>query len=253
MFRFFCPALTPACRDVEITDPREIHHLLHVVRLKEGNPVILFNNPDLTAVARIYAVAAARVCFRVEKIEIRPAGFARVILACAVPKKGKFETIIEKSTELGATEIIPLNTVRTVVEFSGTRLEQKLKRYQTVALNAVKQSKQTALPVIHPMTVFREALRNAPDNCQILIPSLEAETIPILNALQRLDPRKPVMILIGPEGDFTPDEYRAARDSGAVSVSLGPAVLKVETAALAALAAVVLHIDSVSDRKFDQS
>jgi 16S rRNA (uracil1498-N3)-methyltransferase len=247
MFRFFCPALTPVCRDVEITDPREIHHLLHVARLREGNPVILFNNPDLEAAARVRSVAAARVCLRVEKVEIRPAGLTRVILACAVPKKSKFEIIIEKAVELGVSEIIPLKTARTVVELSGARGEQKLKRYHAVALNAVKQSKQTALPVIHPMTGFREALRGVPDNCQIIIPSLEAGTVPILSALRRVDRRKPVMILVGPEGDFTPNEYRDARGAGAVSVSLGPTVLKVETAALAALAAVVLSMDSISD------
>lgn len=246
MFRFFSSDLTFNSTEIAITNPAEIHHLRNVLRLKEGMPIVLFNSPNIEAQAVIESISSNCVQCRAEKTKTIPVPTTRILMACAIPKKSKFETIIEKSVELGVSEIIPLKTRRTIITLSGDRLEKRQKRYETIALNAVKQSRQTQIPRIHPVTDFSSLINNTPESANVLIPSLESKTVPILTALNNLLTPDTILFLIGPEGDFTPEEYKNAQDVGAIAVSLGPTILKVETAALTALAVTKCFTDNYS-------
>ena len=93
-------------------------------------------------------------------------------MACAPPKKGKFEFIIEKCTELGVDEIIPLKTKRTEVVFSEDKMKGKLSRFEAVAVNAAKQSQRIKVPHIHPMTSLSQVLKNLEPDGVYLFPSL---------------------------------------------------------------------------------
>ena len=161
---------------------------------------------------------------------------AKIILACAPPKKGKFEFIIEKCTELGVDEIIPLKTKRTEVIFREDRMRVKLSRFEAVAVNAAKQSKRTKVPHIYPMTSLPQVLQTLDPDGVHLFPSLHNHPKHIADVLLKADKQKSVTMFIGPEGDFTPDELDLAIKHGCVPVSLGDTVLKVETAAIAAVA-----------------
>ncbi len=161
---------------------------------------------------------------------------AKIILACAPPKKGKFEFIIEKCTELGVDEIIPLKTKRTQVIFSADRMRVKLSRFEAVAVNAAKQSQRTKVPHIYPMTSLPQVLKTLDPDGVHLFPSLHNHPKSIAEVLLKVDKQKSVTLFIGPEGDFTPDELDLAIQHGCVPVSLGDTVLKVETAAIAAVA-----------------
>jgi 16S rRNA (uracil1498-N3)-methyltransferase len=164
-----------------------------------------------------------------------------VTLACAMPKKSKFETIIEKATELGVDEIIPLATKRTEVILKGERAARKRQRFESVATNAAKQSRRSTIPRIHDITEFRACIDALPKDALLIMPGLIEPRIDIARLFPLKEKEARLTVLIGPEGDFTPQEYAYAQQKGARIVSLGPTTLKVETAALAAVAFMMLH------------
>lgn len=235
MHRIYCPDTDFSDDTVSIDSKDELHHLRDVLRLKKNADVRLFNGRGDEARGTILSINARQAAVEVGSVEhVRRKGPA-LILACAIPKKNKFELIIEKATELGADEIIPLKTERTEVRVSGDRLRKKKLRYQTVAVNASKQSQRAYVPVIHPVTEFRQVLAELAQNTTALIPSLTGQTESLLKVLQKMKASGRISFLIGPEGDFTAGEYDLARKSGCRAVTLGETVLKVETAAICAL------------------
>ncbi|MGE0267229.1 MAG: 16S rRNA (uracil(1498)-N(3))-methyltransferase [Candidatus Omnitrophota bacterium] len=236
MHSFYTPQLSEKSQTIILDDPDEIHHLKDVLRLKAGQAIQLFNGRSHKAEGVISDMASTQISIRVDKItEERPA-LPLLILACAVPKKGKFETIIEKTTELGVDEIIPLRTKNTEVIFKSEKLILKTQRFQKIALNAAKQSKRSTIPIIHPMTDFERAVPMLLKRSVVIIPSLTDNRTKIIPALENLNSPAAVSCLIGPEGDFTPQEYALAHTSGCLPVSLGQTILKVETAAITSVA-----------------
>ncbi len=236
MHRFYCPQSNLQNSPVVITDPKELHHLRNVLRLKRSDTLTIFNDQGEEATGRIESIQPAKAMVVVESIRKSKPEFPIIILACAVPKKAKFEWIVEKATELGVDEIIPLKTKRTEMELKGDRLQRKIARYQDVAVNAAKQSQRLRVPVIQLITDLPVVLKSFPKGTTVFIPSLSGERKNIFEAFKAVPSPARVAFLIGPEGDFTPQEYDLARAHGCISVSLGKTVLKVETAALTAVA-----------------
>ncbi len=236
MHRFYCPQSDLENPQVVITDSKELHHLRNVLRLKKGDEVTVFNDQGHEATGRIENIQPNKVIVTVESVRREKPELPIVILACAIPKKSKFEVIIEKATELGVDVIVPLKTKRTEMELKGDRLQRKVARYQDVAINAAKQSRRSRVPVIEPVTDLAATLKSFSQETTVFIPSLSGERKNIFEAFKAVPPPSRVAFLIGPEGDFTPQEYELARAHGAIGVSLGKTVLKVETAALTAVA-----------------
>jgi 16S rRNA (uracil1498-N3)-methyltransferase len=237
MHRFYCPQADFASKVVAITDPHEIHHIRDVLRLKKGSEVCVFNGKNEEALAMIEEVRDTAVRLQVRSVwQKGKDGKPRIILACAVPKKAKFEFILEKATELGVDVLIPLKTKRTQVIFTEDKQRAKQERFQKVVLNAAKQCGRADIPRIGLMTPLAEALKDLDPQGLAVIPSLNGQNSPIREVLDKHQKPVSVTFLIGPEGDFTPDEVALAREHGCIPVSLGPTVLKVDTAALAVLA-----------------
>jgi 16S rRNA (uracil1498-N3)-methyltransferase len=242
MHRFFCPSLGISEDVVKIIDSEEIHHLRDVLRMQTGDKVELFNGRGEVAGGELIKVNARQVDVKISDIKKFPKQTPSITLACAIPKKSKFETIIEKATELGVDRVIPLITKRTEINIKGERADKKNKRYETVMLNASKQSKRVWLPTVDPMTDFVTAVEELAACSTMLIPSLTGNTIPLFQALSKIKDPAAISILIGPEGDFTPEEYAFAHEKAA-PVSLGQTVLKVETAALCAVSCVTQYFN----------
>ncbi len=234
--RFFCP-FGHEEREVMLCDPDELQHLSKVLRLKVGDQVELINGCGGMASGCLKDIARSAAC-----IIINEASFTsksdplKVTLACAIPKKAKFETIIEKCTELGVDRIIPLITERTEVDLTHDRIGKKSERYERVALNAAKQSRRLWFPQIDAPMDFNEAIKTlSSTRAKLLIPWLEGKRLPLMEAMAD-SPDGEVVFLIGPEGDFTKAEVDMAIDLGAIPVTLGINVLKVDTAAIAVAA-----------------
>ncbi len=243
MRRFYCPDIAFDDSKIIITDSKELHHLRNVLRLKRGDALTIFNRNGEEVTGHIDAIRPDKVAVTIGSLRQEKPGCPLITLACAVPKKSKFEWIIEKATELGVDEIIPLKTKRTEIELKGDRLQRKVARYQDVAINAAKQSQRLRVPIIHSVTDFTSVMKSFPAETTVFIPSLPegGERKNILEAFKAVPSPSRVAFLIGPEGDFTPQEYDLAREHGCIGVSLGKTVLKVETAALAAVACAQLY------------
>jgi len=238
MYRFYLQDADFSKPSVIISDSHEIHHIKDVLRLKSGSTIQIFNGQSQQADAMIEGIKETTIEVRIIKLIQIECVQAKIILACAPPKKGKFEFIIEKCTELGVDEIIPLKTQRTEVVFSEERMKGKLNRFEAVAVNAAKQSKRMKIPIIHPMTSLPQVLKGLDPAGVHLFPSLHQHSLHMAEVLLKADKKSAVTIFIGPEGDFTPEEVELAIKHGCIPVTLGDTVLKVETAAMATVALV---------------
>ncbi len=246
MHRFYLPETHLENSNLlEILSPTEIHHVKNVLRLKINDQIVIFTGKGKEAVANIVEITAQRIKVRVDYV--LPAAVSKktaIILACAIPKKSKFEFIIEKCTELDVDEIHPVLTERTIVRLS-ERNNQKKGRYQTIAINAAKQSHRIIMPVIHPIVDFRQFIQTLTlqRSDAAFIPTLIGERKSLREALTLLSHPKKIIFFIGPEGDFTPMELNSAVNKGFLPVSLGPTVLKVDTAAISAVALANLYFN----------
>jgi 16S rRNA (uracil1498-N3)-methyltransferase len=167
----------------------------------------------------------------------------RVTLFQALPKGKLFDAIVQKATELGASRIVPVRTERVVPHFDAARGESRAEHWQAVAIEAMKQCGNPWLPAVEAPATLDEALRLPERGALSLVGALHPEArhprewFQEFAARERRPPAS-IGVWIGPEGDFSPEELAALRTAGARPVSLGPRVLRVETAAVSALAVV---------------
>ncbi len=157
-----------------------------------------------------------------------------VTLAAAVPAQGKLETIVHQATELGVRTVVPLWTERCVGRFNPDRFAGRMARLQAIAIEALKQSGNPWLPAIQPLRRWKEMVGEFPQHERLLIATVEGPHEELRPLVQ--PPPRSVLLLIGPEGDFSPREAEQAARAGARRIALGPSVLRCETACVAALA-----------------
>jgi len=220
----------------------ELHHLLKVLRLKVGDAVAGFDNSGREWLAEIETVDAEFARCRITD-EINPEVEARaeVYLVMGLAKGEKMEWVIQKGTELGMAGFIPLRTERAVLKLEGRKAEERVGRWRRIAAEAVKQCRRVSEPRILPVADWHDLPDLLTPKTQWLIPYENEKTVTLKKVLVDFDLRYPVAILIGPEGGFSEREAAAAvRELQAKVVSLGPRILRTETAALAALV-MVLH------------
>ena len=151
------------------------------------------------------------------------------------------ETVIEKAVELGAREIVPVEMKHCVVRLDEKKKKSRVRRYQTIAENAARQSKRSHIPKVGDVISYREALERAKTSDICLVPyECEDGMASTEKALAKIAPGKSVSIFVGPEGGFAEEEIRAARDLGMDVISLGRRILRTDTAAIAAMTMVML-------------
>lgn len=233
MHTFFCPAKNIADQRIQISDKRDIHHIRNVLRLKEKEKIRLCDEGGRVYLAVIEEISPEAVSAIIEKTDDkRQEKKMRVTIACAMPKKTKMDDIIDRLTQLAVNKIIPMSTERTLVKLDALRASAKVERWRRIALSAAEQSQRNTLPVIEPITPLEKVLHNARDYDLKLIPHLSGKR-KTLRAVVAASRPKNVLVLIGPEGDFTPGEVEMSLKRGFVPVTLGDLVLRVETAAVA--------------------
>jgi 16S rRNA (uracil1498-N3)-methyltransferase len=211
-------------------DGKPAHYLGNVLRLGEGDQLLLFDGESGEWRAMIEAATKKRLVLRVVE-QVRPAEqLPELTLAFAAIKRAPMEWLIEKATELGVARLQPVITQRTVVE----RLN--LERLRSIIIEAAEQCGRTKLPILSEALKLDRLLGGE----TTLLFADETGGVPMANALRN----GPATILIGPEGGFTPDERERILAAGARGVSLGPRILRAETAALAAVS---LYMAGVGD------
>jgi 16S rRNA (uracil1498-N3)-methyltransferase len=233
MKRFFIDRKLIIENTARIRGP-QAHHIRDVIRLGPGDRFTGLDNEGRIYTMRIKSVEGD-ILADIEDISLFPKEECKVLLACAVSKKNKMDYIVEKSTELGVTDIIPMMTDRTIVKLSKAASDRKQARWQRIAIEATKQSGRAVSPNIHNISDFRQAL-NLTEQLGYrnrIIPYVAETELHIIDCI--LDRMSDIAVFIGPEGDFTEREICLAKNNGIKPVSLGQAILKVDTACLFAL------------------
>jgi len=214
-------------------DGPEAHHAENVLRMKAGDRVTVFNGLGVEVLAEIAAFTKQGAELRTIQSHTTPPLPCAITLAQAVPKGKNMDLIVEKATELGAVGIAPLLSERTVVQTSSSEGERKALKWQRVAIEAAKQCGQNWLPKVEKPRTPKDFFSSAGHFDLMLIASLQPGALAIKRVLGEVlvKPSK-VLIMVGPEGDFTPAEISLAISSGCRPVTLGPIILRTETAAI---------------------
>lgn len=223
--RFFLPDLSET--GAAILEGLEAHHLINVLRSRSGDVVELFNGTGLVAQAEIVATTKKSVELKILESRRMTPSSRRVILGTAVPKGDRFDWLIEKSTELGVTKLVPLVTTRSIVDPRAGKLD---KLRQTV-ISACKQSGRNHLMELSPVTTWPDFVARELSGQTGFIAHPGPQSLPMTSDL--LHGLTSVVFAVGPEGGFTDEEISLAVEHGARPVSLGPHILRIETAALA--------------------
>lgn len=236
MPRFFLPPDSWA--DEAWLTGDEAKHLSQVLRIRAGETVTVFDGNGRRAEAVVREVTRDRARLDLGPIVQTPAPKPFVTLALAIPKGKNMDLVVQKAVELGVSVIQPLVTRRTIVQPG----EGKAEKWRRVALEACKQCGLDHLPEVAEPLAFSEWLAKREGSGLALIASLAPGARPMKDVV-RAGESSAVTVLIGPEGDFTPEETSAALTAGFHPVTLGANVLRAETAALFCLSALRYEFD----------
>ncbi len=218
--------------------PEGARHV-QVLRLQPGDALTLFGDPVAGGewTATVLRMGRSSVEVQVQSHQALEREPARAVhLAVGMPANERMDWLVEKATELGMSSLQPLMTERTVLRLKGERADKKQAHWQAVAVSACEQCGGNRVPTIHPVRTLDDWLRQAPPAPGVWrgVLSLAEGSRPLVHAMPG-DRAAPLCLVHGPEGGLGPAEEQALRAAGFAPVSLGPRVLRAETAALAAL------------------
>lgn len=236
MPRFHCPQ--PLVPGSLVDLPEAVAHHLHVVRQQAGDELVLFNGDGGQVRARLVDLGKRRATAEVlahEPVDVELP--FRITLAQGLPEGSKMDWIVEKAVELGVAAIQPLAAQRSVVRLAGDRADKRLAHWQGVVVSASEQCGRNRLAEVAPVLEFNRWLAQPAAMPRLLLtPRADASLAHWIGNT----PAQDVCLMVGPEGGFSSAEEDAAIAAGALPVSMGPRVLRTETAGLAALAALGL-------------
>ncbi len=237
--RIYQPIVLSAGQSIEL-DAQATAHLTRVLRLRVGDALVVFNGSrDGEFEATVSTVERRAASIKLGKsVDRNVESPLELVLVQGVSRGERMDYTVQKAVELGITQIVPVNTERTVVNLKGDRLIRRQQHWQAIVNGACEQSGRNVVPEVKPTVPLQQWLdesESGPDsgfNSSLkLVLHHRAETS--LADLSR--PEGPVIVLIGPEGGLAPTEIAAAESSGYCPLRLGPRVLRTETAAVAAL------------------
>jgi 16S rRNA (uracil1498-N3)-methyltransferase len=231
----------PLAEGAEFDLPPEAARHVQVLRLQPGMPLVLFNGAGGEWQAQVTQMGRQQVAVRVAVHEpVTRELTCRVTLAVGMPANERMDALIEKATELGAAAIQPLQCARSVLKLAGERADKRRAHWQAVAVAASEQSGRTRVPAVSPVMSLAAWLGSLgplepASGEQRMLLSFADDAVPMRQALQ--EPTLPDLLLLsGPEGGLDDTEEALARARGFGPISLGPRVLRADTAPLAALA-----------------
>ncbi len=220
-------------------------HISRVLRLQKGDSIILADGSGNAYLSIILYIEKYKILAELkEPVREKSEPATRVILAQGLAKGEKMDHIVQKCTELGIAEIIPLVCERTVVRLSSQKVPGKIKRWQKISLAAAEQSQRDRVPTIKELSTIEEVLSGKNDQTLCLF-LWEQEKKQGLKEILSNNPAHEVLLLVGPEGGFSEAEADFALSYGAFPVTLGPRVLRTETASPAALTMVLYELDDL--------
>jgi 16S rRNA (uracil1498-N3)-methyltransferase len=250
MHRFYLPS--ERCQEPALfLTGREAHHARHVLRLQRGERVTVLDGAGQEFVCAVQDYDRDKARLVVSERRQHPPPPGQITLLQALPKGRIMEAIIQKATELGASRIVPVLSERVVAQLDEDDADRKTAKWRLTAIEAIKQCGNPWLPRVEPpITPSQYLARN--DSCELpLIASLQTGSCPAREYFRDFHTRHgrmpgSVCVWVGPEGDFTPAETEAIKSHGSLPITLGPLILRSETAAIYCLSVLSYELQSAS-------
>ena len=232
MPRFYCPQPLAVGQSVELPDA--VAHHVHVIRLQPGAELSLFNGDGAEYLAHLTGADKRRASAHITACVARDVELPwEVTLVQALPEASKMDWIIEKAVEMGVAAIVPLAAQRCVVRLAGERAEKRLAHWQAVIVAASEQCGRNRLARLAPVDEFGRWIGQQDMHKRILLTPRGGQS---LAQWARHQSPQAISLMVGPEGGYTVQEENAALERGALALSMGPRVLRTETAGMAAVA-----------------
>lgn len=244
MYRFFVKPEAVSNENIVITGG-DVNHISNVLRMKIGENILISDGNDRDYQCEITEITKEAVVARIVDVHgVRTELPGKIYLFQGLPKSDKMELIIQKAVELGAYEIIPVATKRSVVKLDSKKETNKVKRWNMISESAAKQSKRMIIPKVTNVASFSKALEMAGELDIVLIPYEEAvdmkNTKKILADVSR---ESSIGVFIGPEGGFAKEEVELAKEQGAMEITLGKRILRTETAGMTVLSLLMFMME----------
>ncbi|MFM1651525.1 16S rRNA (uracil(1498)-N(3))-methyltransferase [Brevibacillus sp. B_LB10_24] len=230
----------------------DVHHIVKVMRSRTGQEIVVSDGQSRTVRARLSQLDAGSNQVQAEIVEWLDEQRELpidVTIAQGLPKGDKWEWILQKGTELGASAFFPFSSERAVAKLDEKKEPKKRERWQKIVKEAAEQSHRTRLPAVMPARSFQQTIEEIPRYTACAIAYEQASGFGLHDVLGSLRPGDSLLVLIGPEGGFSAEEAAQATAAGAVAVSLGPRILRTETASQYVLAAVSYHFEQINGER----
>ncbi len=232
-------------QDFRLLD-EEAHHCRDVMRCGVGEVILIFDGEGREVEATIEVVSKKAISLKMGADKTSDPLPASITLGQAIPKGKNMDLIIQKATELGVARVVPLLTTNTVVKLDDQEMAKKQEKWQRIAIEACKQCGQNWLPEVAAPQTVESFIHEAKDDFKI-IAAIDYQSVPLKEIMANWDagnPNRPTSgtILIGPEGDFTANEVETAANAGFRRMSLGPIILRSETAAIYAVSVLAYEL-----------
>lgn len=245
MHRFFVEPSQIREKEIILTGP-DVNHIRNVLRMRSGEEVLISDGQGTDYHCRLEQLdkdsVTALVMWKLEKNAELP---SRITLFQGLPKGDKMEFIIQKCVELGVSEIVPVQTRRTVVRMDARKEQARRKRWMGISESAAKQSGRGIVPEVGPVLKFSQAVERAKELDVCLIPYELAEGMEHTREVcAGIRPGSSIGIFIGPEGGFEEDEAAEAVAAGAEAVTLGRRILRTETAGMALISVLAYLLEA---------
>lgn len=250
MHRFFVnPSQINLAQNQIVIQGEDVKHISKVLRLKNGDIVEICDGLNHEYISKVESISKEDVLLSVvEEKKSTKEPPIKVVLYQGIPKSTKMDLIIQKVTELGITDIVPVEMERTVVKFKNDKdKSKKVDRWQKISLEAAKQSKRGILPTVHFPFDFESAIKHSEENDINIMPYENEDKkgfkniVGILSKEERSSIKK-IGIWIGPEGGFDKDEVDKAVGNNIYPITLGPRILRTETAGFTILSLIMYEL-----------
>ena len=244
MYHFFVTQDQIGPETITITGP-DVNHMKNVLRMKPGEEILISNGVDKDYRCQVETLDSDAVTARILSVDEEGTELpGKIYLFQGLPKQEKMELIVQKAVELGVYQVIPVAMKRSVVKLDARKEETKIRRWNTIAESAAKQSGRMMIPQVHSVLTMKEAFAYAKGFDVNLIPYELAEGMKETKAiLDQVKPGMRVGIFIGPEGGFDVEEVEAAMTEGIHPITLGRRILRTETAGMTMLSILMFQLE----------
>lgn len=243
MQRYFLP-IEAFHGDQVIFSGDELHHITRVMRYTSGDRVIACNGMGRDVLVEFTTVHKDEVVGQIveELAESRELP-VEITLAQGLAKGEKMDLIVQKATEMGATQIIPFTSSRTIVKLNDKKESNRISRWHKIALEAAEQAHRSRVPEITEVISYKELMQEGKQYDAALIAYELENQQKLSEILDKLGKGSRILVVIGPEGGFSEEEVTLAVETGFHSISLGKRILRTETAGISALAMLAYHFE----------